>query len=59
MLLNDNHLLRSPVEPGWSEMIHDRATPGPPGWVVEQSVFPVVRRRWQLPFSYLFLNHGN
>lgn len=59
MFLDDNHLLRGPVEPGWSETIHGQDTPGPPGRVVQQAGLPVVRNKRQLPRPYLFLNNGN
>ena len=55
LILNDNHLLRSPVEPGGWAMIHRQATPGPPGSVTEQPVFPVLRHRRQLPLLFSIL----
>ena len=49
LVLNDNHLLRSPVEPGWWAVIHSQATPRPPGLVTEQPVFSVLGYRRQFP----------
>ena len=59
LVLNDNHLLRSPVEPGGWAMIHRQATPGPPGWVTEQPVLLCLDTDGSFPSSFLFWQHGN